>query len=599
MSAQSRRSTESENISYLLEHLDKDLIEKMWEPVYISRNRESILPPGGLTDVELICLNPDKELPPIKKTQLNFRVPPALRNSNESIIIEIKKTIAAYITTYEKQARDINAILDFTRKRIINMYNPLKSIKEELQNYAIEFESSMNNLAIPIKNKNDLLNSIIPKREKIKQFEKDKALIIKEINNYGQESKLFHQKYSQLNKQNLNMVQTFVDSFQKLFIPAKECSNIIKKGMQEFEQSAPKFMDIKKTSLMIDTLDELKKKTKDMQNKFEDIKKIYDNIEEIKPEKQEELRNTLNEMKDINKKLKEKSDTITKKIEEVRKNYHCPPAVAKSMQLVDYKSNINGVAVNGSNSLRKNIDECVQKIVDERVFNTLPDLFNYMRLDILFIMDITTSMDEYLNQAKKEMEDMIKIIQKACPTADVFIGFIGYRDYNDLDLGKEYVDIDFTQNYKSVIESIKDVEADGGGDVPEDLAGAFYLALNKDWKGRSKFAILVTDAPCHGEKYHHLGGELKDNYPEGDREQRNIEEQIALFALKEINLFCMKITDLTDLMYDMFKKIYEEKKPINSNCNFVIQQKGKLKDIVTSRAIEVYGKKEDFVLEEA
>ena len=35
----------------------------------------------------------------------------------------------------------------------------------------------------------------------------------------------------------------------------------------------------------------------------------------------------------------------------------------------------------------------------------------------------------------------------------------------------------------------------------------------KDWTGKSRFALLVTDSPCHGTKYHDLGRD-EDNFPE-------------------------------------------------------------------------------------
>ena len=74
----------------------------------------------------------------------------------------------------------------------------------------------------------------------------------------------------------------------------------------------------------------------------------------------------------------------------------------------------------------------------------------------------------------------------------------------------------------------------------------------KKWSGNIKFAILVTDSPCHGTKYHDLGKD-KDNYPEGDRDERNIEDMIKFFAKENISLYCLKIENKTDKMFNIFK----------------------------------------------
>lgn len=52
----------------------------------------------------------------------------------------------------------------------------------------------------------------------------------------------------------------------------------------------------------------------------------------------------------------------------------------------------------------------------------------------------------------------------------------------------------------------------GGGDTPEDIAGAFDHALKQEWQAKSRYCVLVADAPCHGKKYHNVD----DSYPDGD-----------------------------------------------------------------------------------
>ena len=132
------------------------------------------------------------------------------------------------------------------------------------------------------------------------------------------------------------------------------------------------------------------------------------------------------------------------------------------------------------------------------------------------------------------------------------------------------------------------MKAGGGGDTPEDLCGALELGKNKSWKGKTRFAILVTDSPCHGNKYHDLSGENADNFPDGDREGRNIEEYIEYFAKNEISLFCLKVNSTTDKMFKIFSEIYNKNKNKNAKNNFVLEEGKKLIDIVTRNSINMF-----------
>ena len=49
-------------------------------------------------------------------------------------------------------------------------------------------------------------------------------------------------------------------------------------------------------------------------------------------------------------------------------------------------------------------------------------------------------------------------------------------------------------------------------------------SFKKNWKNKARFAILVTDEPCHGLKYH--DPELLDDYPKGVPNGENIENLV-------------------------------------------------------------------------
>ena len=97
------------------------------------------------------------------------------------------------------------------------------------------------------------------------------------------------------------------------------------------------------------------------------------------------------------------------------------------------------------------------------------------------------------------------------------------------------------------------VEARDGGDAPEDVHGALHQALQMDWGvGGSLTRVLVhiADAPCHGTKYHTLGG---DNHPGGDPHGlqsaellRGLRQLGVCYTFGRINASTDKMTRLFD-----------------------------------------------------
>ena len=64
----------------------------------------------------------------------------------------------------------------------------------------------------------------------------------------------------------------------------------------------------------------------------------------------------------------------------------------------------------------------------------------------------------------------------------------------------------------------------------------------------------MADYPCHGTKYH--SSNLKDDYPNGAPDRQDIEESIKILAEKNVSLFCLKITENTQIMFKIFENIY-------------------------------------------
>ena len=567
-----------------------ELKEAFCNPMEIDPSRQKIVEINkSMIDPLLICDNPDIELPKVP-IQLNFIVPQAMRKSKEIYVINIKNDINMYKKLYEKNTTIVNTIIDETKQCLKNLYNPLKSLREDVKNYSNNFENSINQLTKPLENEQIGLNSIdFKKYEKKKQleFQKEKDEIIKEIKKFLKEANDFYKDYGELNKATFDDINNFVERFNKLAMPAKELTIFMRNLMKAFENSSSSFNDFKDKKKIDEALQKIKKPINEFYCKIKNLENLLDSIKSIKVERINEMMEISNKIKEKINKLEASSKKISEKIKKIRNKYG---EHEENLKVVDIPAPAPVDITKPSTKMKEEENKLKEK-TDKKLENikiNIVEIKSQTRLDLLFIMDITNSMDTYLNQVKEDILKMISIIKKDCSGIDIFLGFIGYKDFNDLDLGEEYINLEFTTDYESISKNIEFVKADGGGDTPEDLCGGLELGKNKDWQGKTRFAILVTDSPCHGTKYHDLTGENEDNYPNGDREGRNIEEIVKIFAEKEISLFCLKINASTDKMFKIFSEIYDKSKDKNSKNKFVVEEGKKLIDIVTKNAIKMF-----------
>ena len=115
------------------------------------------------------------------------------------------------------------------------------------------------------------------------------------------------------------------------------------------------------------------------------------------------------------------------------------------------------------------------------------------------------------------------------------------------------------------------------------------MALNKDWQGISRFAILAADAPCHGVEFHgRENNKDYDDYPKGDPKNRDIKKFVRQFAENGISLFCAKFNKETDMMFNIFNEEYKKGKKEGSNCEFTTESCEDLCDIIIQKATQVY-----------
>lgn len=117
-------------------------------------------------------------------------------------------------------------------------------------------------------------------------------------------------------------------------------------------------------------------------------------------------------------------------------------------------------------------------------------------LDILFVLDTTGSMGEEIERLQDMMEIIHDNVSAVTPKPAVRFGLVLYRDQDDAYVTRL---VPFTADMDSFQAALDDIEADGGGDNPEDLQSALSDALTKMAWNRDgvRLAFVITDAEPH------------------------------------------------------------------------------------------------------
>ena len=160
----------------------------------------------------------------------------------------------------------------------------------------------------------------------------------------------------------------------------------------------------------------------------------------------------------------------------------------------------------------------------------------------------------YINEAKKQINNIIDHIKESNQNSIINIAFVCYRDFSNYDLRLK--SIDFTTDAEQVKHFIANEQAISNNDEAEDVAGGLNLGLSLSWSSKAKYTILIADAPCHGKKYHN--GIVYDNHKDGCPKGLVIEDLVKEYARREIVLSVMKITNDTDLMFKIMSDAYKE-----------------------------------------
>lgn len=117
-------------------------------------------------------------------------------------------------------------------------------------------------------------------------------------------------------------------------------------------------------------------------------------------------------------------------------------------------------------------------------------------LDVLFLLDATGSMADEIARLKETLASIASQISDLPQQPALRTALVAYRDRGDEYITRVH---DFDHDMQRFIQTIRGVQANGGGDYPESLNQALHEALNDtSWREDSvKLLFLLADAPPH------------------------------------------------------------------------------------------------------
>jgi hypothetical protein len=169
---------------------------------------------------------------------------------------------------------------------------------------------------------------------------------------------------------------------------------------------------------------------------------------------------------------------------------------------------------------------------------------------VCFVMDCTQSMQHWIEAAKNRILDTLSGICQMYPEFEVQVAFLGYRDFKDTE---RFIRMNFTKDHIRIQDLLSGVEAKGGDDDAEDIAGAYAWLNSLRWDGDVQMIFHIADAPNHGKEYH--AKYVSDNYPEGNL-SIDLREEVRTLAIKHIDITLFRLNGSTDITYDIMSKEY-------------------------------------------
>jgi hypothetical protein len=523
-----------------------------------------------------VCYYPNREVQiPLSKIYTED-IP---HSNSDELMIKVVDRFNSFKSAFEESSQKLTDLIYAYRQKLKDLGEPVNSIKNETDRLYPKFKEAINILAQPL--------TIVVEGFEVEEFRKKNFKneeVLAKFRQLLEELKAAFEKYNpalnSFNEVTNNLFDTVSQS-------GNSFSNFIEEKMLEKIKQIPGILNegisaIPQTSKSINKFnEEIKKKEGDTQKEREDkYDEILIKVLNMTRKVDNQVFNSSKSIENDFKTLEEKVSNVKKDIEDKGNSYNEYVKILKDegKKIIDIVNEIRKLFDKGPVSIKfddKDIEfpfyeyakrlnkgfEKIEEIKEEvqkpmkLVMVVLGDQINTVTLDLLFIMDITESMQDLLDETRDSIKYILDKIKRDSPGIDVRFAYEGYRDFADLKEGQKYYTIDFETDLDLFKSKLDEIKAIGGGDDAEDVAGGLNAGLNMNWRSNARYAILIADAPGHGNQYH--DAEVQDDYGNGDPNGLVLEELMEKYVDNNINLCLTKIDEYTDIMFDRMMQAYK------------------------------------------
>ena len=570
-----------------------------------------------------VCNYPNREVQiPLSKIYTED-IPHA---NNDELMIKVVDRFNSFKTAFEGTSQKLTELIYAYRQKLIGLAEPVSGIKNETDKLYPKFKEAINILAQPL--------SIVVEGFEVEEFRKKNFKNPDVLNKFKQlleELKAAFEKYNPT----LNSFNEVTNNcFDTVSQSGNSFSNFIEEKMLEKIKQIPGILNdgisiIPETSKNLNKFnEEIKSKEGDTQKEREDkYDEILTKVLNMTRKIDNQVYNSSKSIENDFKTLEEKVSSVKKDIEGKGDSFNEYVKILKDegKKIIDIVNEIRKLFDKGPVSIKfddKDIEfpfyeyakrlnkgfEKIEEIKEEvqkpmkLVMVVLGDQINTVTLDLLFIMDITESMQDLLEETRDSIKYILDKIKRDSPGIDVRFAYEGYRDFADLKEGQKYYTIDFETDLDLFKSKLDEITCIGGGDDAEDVAGGLNAGLNMNWRSNARYAVLIADAPGHGSQYH--TNEVQDDYESGDPNGLVLEDIMEKYVDNNINLCLTRIDEYTDIMFNAMIKAYKaksEKSPDKPKIEIInyeededtVETKKKEKkrtmgNLVAKTAIEIY-----------
>ena len=523
-----------------------------------------------------VCYYPNREVQiPLSKIYTED-IP---HSNSDELMIKVVDRFNSFKSAFEESSQKLTDLIYAYRQKLKDLGEPVNSIKNETDRLYPKFKEAINILAQPL--------TIVVEGFEVEEFRKKNFKneeVLAKFRQLLEELKAAFEKYNpalnSFNEVTNNLFDTVSQS-------GNSFSNFIEEKMLEKIKQIPGILNegisaIPQTSKSINKFnEEIKKKEGDTQKEREDkYDEILIKVLNMTRKVDNQVFNSSKSIENDFKTLEEKVSSVKKDIEDKGNSYNEYVKILKDegKKIIDIVNEIRKLFDKGPVNIKfddKDIEfpfyeyakrlnkgfEKIEEIKEEvqkpmkLVMVVLGDQINTVTLDLLFIMDITESMQDLLDETRDSIKYILDKIKRDSPGIDVRFAYEGYRDFADLKEGQKYYTIDFETDLDLFKSKLDEIKAIGGGDDAEDVAGGLNAGLNMNWRSNARYAILIADAPGHGNQYH--DAEVQDDYGNGDPNGLVLEELMEKYVDNNINLCLTKIDEYTDIMFDRMMQAYK------------------------------------------